>query len=86
MATLEIPDEDSDSECNAHDDATDDKDGKKATVTNKKPVKKVEKKITVGPFHMFKLRGIYRKEISVTEWRNKHSDLKVDDLSEDQDG
>ena len=46
-------------------------------------MKTVLKTITVGPFHHFTLRAIHKREISVTEWRNRHAVLKADDPSDD---
>lgn len=57
---------------------------KKVNVPKKKPMRSVVKKITVGPFYVFKLKAIHKKDISVTEWRNRHADLKADDVSEDE--
>ena len=59
-----------------------DKDGKKVNVPKKRPMKIVEKNIQVGPFHIFKLRAIHKREIPIDEWRNRHANLKAE---EDED-
>ena len=42
-------------------------------------MKTVERLIKVGPFHIFKLRAVHKKEVGISDWRNKYADLKVDD-------
>lgn len=80
VVKLEIVDDDEDSECGDHnDDKVESKDGKKVHVHKKKPTKTVEKLVTVGPFHIFRLRAIHKREVGISEWRNGYADLKADD-------
>ena len=38
-------------------------------------MKRINKMITIGPFHIFKLRAIHKKEIGVADWRNRYANL-----------